>query len=193
MANRGIVKAIIMILIFINVRADPKVIMLTPEDSVRRSDWQPMTGGWPAPMQPPKIIIVKSPEGSEGGGEKEDKLESLMPILMTLGPILLIAILLPVFMSLITGIMGFIKNLLAMKMPMMQMVPMSMMPMMPMMPVNVPGKSGILAADSFLSPIHKQTLFRARNQNSSSIFSIPVKADDMMLAKNLTALEFSGI
>lgn len=187
MANRRrLVDAFIMIVIVAKVTAETGIIMLTPQDSVRRTDWD-MGGGWaPPPMQPPKILLLKSQDGGEGD-KKEDKLESLLPILMSVGPLILIAILLPVFMSLLSGIMGFVKSLLSMK----------MMPAMSMVPVTMVPNGGLLTADSMLNPIHnKNGFFAGRKQNLTGAYlnGFPSHmGGDMMVMRNLSSLKFPGI
>ncbi|KAG8196211.1 hypothetical protein JTE90_007936 [Oedothorax gibbosus] len=93
---------------------------------IRRTDWESANNGWLPPMpmaMPPKILLVKSnDEQSAGDSGKEDKLSSLLPIIMTLGPIILMAIVTPIFMSLFSGMMGFMKSMMSMK----TMMPMTM-------------------------------------------------------------------
>lgn len=178
--NRGFLKAFIIVpFILIDVMADTGVIMLTPKDSIRRTEWESMGGGWTPPPAPPKIILLKSQESSSEGDKKEDKIEMLLPIIMTLGPIILIAILMPIFMSLLSGIMGFVKSLLSMK-------------MMPMMPVNMLNGNMLPAGIQQIPLIQKYGMFSGRNQNSTLLERFLMKADDMIMSRNMTALDFPG-
>ena len=182
MAFKGITTAFILIITFIGAGADSGIIMLTPSQSVRRTDWESMGGGgWAPPSMPaPKIILLKNQESSDAG-DKEGKLDSILPLIMSIGPLILVAILLPVFMSLLSGIMGFVKSLLAMKMPMT-----NTMPLMPVIPqqVRVP--------QTLMDVMQKPILIAGRKHNSSMLDHLPMSADDMMLTKNISILRIPG-
>ncbi|GIX79299.1 hypothetical protein CDAR_290511 [Caerostris darwini] len=125
----------------------------------KRTGWEPeVGGGWAAPMPtpPPKIILIENNKGGQNGGnQKEDKISMLMPVIMSLGPLILAAILMPIFMSLLSGIMSFVKSMLAMKMPSMMMPNMNMMiPAMMPMPLPMPTLPPTEAIVPFVKGIH---------------------------------------
>lgn len=182
MAIKGITTTFTLIFIAIGAKSDSGIIMLTPSESLRRSDWQTMGGGgWAAPPMPaPKILLLKNQENTDGG-DKEGKLESLMPLIMMIGPLILLAILIPVFMSLLSGIMGFVKSLLAMKMPMMNVIP--------MIPQQI--NNGI--PQSLMDAMQKPVLIAGRKHNNSILDRFLMNADDMVLTKNISVFRIPGV
>lgn len=189
MAIKGITTTFTLLFISIGAATDTGIIMLSPSDSVRRSDWESMGGGgWaapPMPMAAPKIILIKNQESTDGG-DKEGKLESLLPLIMSVGPLIIVAILLPIFMSLISGIMGFVKSLIAMKMPMMNMMP--MMPLMPLMPQQInPIPQRLMEA------MQKPVLIAGRKHNNTILDRFLLNVDDMLFTKNMSVLRIPGV
>lgn len=181
MAIKGITTTFTLIFIAVGALADSGIIMLTPSESVRRSDWQSMGGGgWAAPPMPaPKIILLKNQENTDGG-DKEGKLQSLMPLIMMIGPLILLAILLPVFMSLLSGIMGFVKSLLAM---------MNVIPMRPIIPQQI--NNGM--PQSLMDAMQKPVLIAGRKHNNSILDRFLMNADDMVFTKNISAFRIPGV
>lgn len=187
MAIKGITTTFTLLFISIGAAADSGIIMLAPSESVKRSDWQSMGGGgWAAsPMPAPKIILLKNEESTDGG-DKEGKLESLLPLIMTVGPLILMAILLPVFMSLLSGIMGFVKSLLAMKMPMMNVMP--MMPVMPVLPQQINGMP-----QGLMDAMQKPVFIGGRKHNNSILDRFLMNVDDMVYTKNMSVFRIPGV
>lgn len=146
---------------------------------VRRTEWE-ADNGWLPPMpmpMPPKILIVKSnDEESSGNTEKEDKLSSFLPIIMTLGPVILMAIVGPIFMSLFSGMMGFMKSMMSMK---------SMMPSMMPALNHIPAVSIVPNENGGIGTILIQQI-RAR-QHKAAVADIWARLDEFA-AMNVTGL-----
>ncbi|GFU45288.1 uncharacterized protein NPIL_11191 [Nephila pilipes] len=141
-------------------------------DVDKRTGWEPESGGgWappmPMPMHPPKIILIDNKESSNGGNQKEDKISMFLPVIMTLGPLIIMAIMMPIFMSLISGIMSFIKSLLSMKMPMMMPSVSMMMPMPMPMPMPTPTMPPELLFS--LAPVVKPFPIIGRKNNDTDL------------------------
>lgn len=168
-------------------------------DVIRRTGWE-SDSGWLPPMQmpspPQKIILIQGnkEESSSGGDKKEDKISTLLPIIMTLGPLILAAIMLPIFMSFFSGIMSFIKSLMTMKMmPSMaqMMYPSSLIPAIPVMPPQPCCSGQQQWPPNGNSAILPFSMFNMRGrQHTDAVAEIWSKLDDFV---NVTgALGLSG-